>query len=89
MIAEDLFYLIYTNMNDYQDTPTIIGSRGGNRGTTNAAAIKAAKRSGETKVNFYNALDLNNQKNLFLPSIFQFERTVHNLNHPIIHTFEI
>jgi hypothetical protein len=34
-------------MNDYQDTPTVIGSRGGNRGTTNAAAIKAAKRSGE------------------------------------------
>ena len=37
-------------MNDYQDTPTVIGSRGANRGTTNAAAIKAAKRSGETKV---------------------------------------
>ena len=36
-------------MNDYQDTPTVIGSRGANRGTTNAAAIKAAKRSGETK----------------------------------------
>ena len=36
-------------MNDYQDTPTVIGSRGGNRGTTNAAAIKAAKRSGEAK----------------------------------------
>ena len=35
-------------MNDYQDTPTVIGSRGANRGTTNAAAIKAAKRSGET-----------------------------------------
>jgi len=33
-------------MNDYQDTPTVIGSRGANRGTTNAAAIKAAKRSG-------------------------------------------
>jgi hypothetical protein len=31
---------------------------------------------------FYNALDLNNQKKLWLPSIFQFERTVHNLNHP-------
>ena len=31
---------------------------------------------------FYNALDLNNQKILCLPSIFQFERTVHNLNHP-------
>ena len=31
---------------------------------------------------FYKALDLNNQKNLWLPSIFQFERTVHNLNHP-------
>ena len=31
---------------------------------------------------FYNVLDLNNQKNLWLPSIFQFERTVHNLNHP-------
>ena len=39
-------------MNDYQDTPTVIGSRGGNRGTTNAAAIKAAKRSGEAKVIF-------------------------------------
>ena len=38
-------------MNDFQDTPTVIGSRGGTRGTTNAAAIKAAKRSGETKVN--------------------------------------
>ena len=38
-------------MNDYQDTPTVIGSRGANRGTTNAAAIKAAKRSGE-----YNAV---------------------------------
>ena len=32
---------------------------------------------------FYNDLDLNNQKILWLPSIFQFERTVHNLNHPI------
>ena len=31
---------------------------------------------------FYNDLDLNNQKILCLPSIFQFERTVHNLNHP-------
>ena len=36
-------------MNDFQDTPTVIGSRGGTRGTTNAAAIKAAKRSGETR----------------------------------------
>ena len=36
-------------MNDFQDTPTVIGSRGGNRGTTNAAAIKAAKKSGETR----------------------------------------
>ena len=33
---------------------------------------------------FYNALELNNQKNLWLPSIFQFKRTVHNLNHPSI-----
>ena len=33
-------------------------------------------------LHFYNALDLNNQKILWLPSIFQFERTVHNLNHP-------
>ena len=45
-------------MNDYQDTPTVIGSRGGNRGTTNAAAIKAAKRSGETKVNVSYAISL-------------------------------
>jgi hypothetical protein len=26
---------------------------------------------------FYNALDLNNQKKLWLPSIFQFERKVY------------
>ena len=45
-------------MNDFQDTPTVIGSRGGNRGTTNAAAIKAAKRSGETKVNVSYAISL-------------------------------
>ena len=32
---------------------------------------------------FYNALDLNNQKILWLPSIYQFERTATNLNHPI------
>ena len=32
---------------------------------------------------FYNALDLNNQKMLCLPSIFQFYRTVHNLKHPL------
>ena len=31
---------------------------------------------------FYNALILNNQKILWLPSIFQFERTVTDLNHP-------
>ena len=31
---------------------------------------------------FYSALDLNNQKILCLTSIFQFDRTVHNLNHP-------
>ena len=34
---------------------------------------------------FYNDLDLNNQKILCLPSIFQFERTVHNLSHPKRH----
>ena len=33
---------------------------------------------------FYNDLDQNNQKILCLPSIFQFERTVHNLDHPIV-----
>ena len=48
-------------MNDYQDTPTVIGSRGGNRGTTNAAAIKAAKRSGE-----YNAALVELGSNTFL-----------------------
>jgi hypothetical protein len=31
---------------------------------------------------FYSVLDLNNQKILCLPSIFQFERTGTNLNHP-------
>ena len=31
---------------------------------------------------FYDDLDLNNQKILCLPLIFQFERTVHNLDHP-------
>ena len=31
---------------------------------------------------FYNALDLNNQKILCLPSIYEFERTGTNLNHP-------
>jgi hypothetical protein len=31
---------------------------------------------------FYNALDLNNQKILWLPSIYEFERTGTNLNHP-------
>ena len=31
---------------------------------------------------FYNALDLNNQKILCLPSICQFERIVTDLNHP-------
>ena len=30
----------------------------------------------------YNVLDLNNQKILWLPSIYQFERTGTNLNHP-------
>ena len=30
---------------------------------------------------FYNDLDLNNQKILWLPSIYQFERTGTNLNH--------
>ena len=45
-------------MNDFQDTPTVIGSRGGNRGTTNAAAIKAAKKSGETKINVSYAISL-------------------------------
>ena len=36
---------------------------------------------------FYNALDLNNQKILCLPSIYEFERTGTNLNHPSIHTW--
>ena len=31
---------------------------------------------------FYNVLDLNNQKLLWLPSIYQFEKTGTNLNHP-------
>ena len=31
---------------------------------------------------FYNDLDLNNQKILCLPSIYEFERTGTNLNHP-------
>ena len=35
---------------------------------------------------FYNALDLNNQKILCLPSIYQFERTGTNLDHPKLHT---
>ena len=34
---------------------------------------------------FYNVLDLNNQKILWLPSIYQFERTGINLNHPTQH----
>ena len=34
---------------------------------------------------FYNVLDLNNQKILWLPSIYQFERTGTNLNHPNVH----
>jgi hypothetical protein len=34
---------------------------------------------------FYNALDLNNQKILWLPSIYEFERTGTNLNHPKIY----
>ena len=33
---------------------------------------------------FYNDLDLNNQKILWLPSIYQFERTGTNLDHPIV-----
>ena len=33
---------------------------------------------------FYNALDLNNQKILCLPSIYEFERTGTNLNHPTV-----
>ena len=33
---------------------------------------------------FYNALDLNNQKILCLPSIYQFERTGTNLDHPTL-----
>ena len=37
---------------------------------------------------FYNALDLNNQKILCLPSIYQFERTGTNLDHPNIPTHE-
>ena len=36
-------------------------------------------------MHFYNDLDLNNPKILWLPSISQFERTVHNLNHPSSH----
>ena len=51
-------------MNDYQDTPTVIGSRGGNRGTTNAAAIKAAKRSGE-----YNTVLVDLGINTFLQAL--------------------
>ena len=31
---------------------------------------------------FYNALDLDNQKMLCLPSIYEFERTGTTLNHP-------
>ena len=34
---------------------------------------------------FYNDLDLNNQKILWLPSIYQFERTGTNLDHPSAH----
>ena len=36
-------------------------------------------------LHFYNALDLNNQKILCLPSFFQFERTEHNVSHPNEH----
>ena len=36
---------------------------------------------------FYNDLDLYNQKILWLPSIFQFERTVHNLDHPSMYVW--
>jgi hypothetical protein len=32
----------------------------------------------------YNVLDLNDQKILCLPSIYQFERTGTNLNHPSV-----
>ena len=35
---------------------------------------------------FYNALDLNNQKNLWLPSIYQFESIGTNLDHPNVYT---
>ena len=38
---------------------------------------------------FYNPLDLNNQKILWLPSIYEFERTGTNLNHPIDHLLQI
>ena len=34
---------------------------------------------------FFNALDLNNQKNSCLPSIFQFEWTITDLNRPRKH----
>jgi hypothetical protein len=37
---------------------------------------------------FYNALDLNNQKILCLPSIYQFDRTGTNLNHPTFLTMQ-
>ena len=39
---------------------------------------------------FYNVLDLNNQNILWLPSIYQIERTGTNLNHPTeAYCFEI
>ena len=37
------------------------------------------------KTLFSNAFDMLNEKNLCLPSIYEFERTVHNLNHPNLH----
>jgi hypothetical protein len=37
---------------------------------------------------FFNVLDLNNQKILWLPSIYQFERTGTNLNHPNVYSHQ-
>ena len=36
----------------------------------------------------YNALDLNNQKILCLPSIYQFDRTETNLKHPTVDPYK-
>ena len=38
---------------------------------------------------FYNDLYLNNQKILWLPSIYQFERTGTNVDHPSLHTLQL